>query len=494
MNRLPVAVAFLLANLICCVPAESETASRQKNVVLFIADDFGFQVGAYGDPVAITPGLDRLCAEGTRFTRAYATTASCSASRSVILSGLQNHATGHYGHAHGYNHFSTYQTVRPLTKHLKEAGYRTCSIGKYHLAPKDVYYFESYENRGIRGGSRNPVAMAENARKWITRNDDRPFFLYFCTSDPHRGPGPGNFANFNDRENPYPETKRNIFKPEQMIVPPWLPNTPEVKQELAEYYQACNRVDQGVERLYDILKENNLLDNTLFIFTSDNGPPFPGAKTNLYQPGANLPFIVRHPDQKKRGGTTDAMINWTDITPTILDFCGVKPKPSPAVQPGENSYPIRNKKPVPYKFHGRSFLPILEQEHPDGWDETYLSHTFHEITMYYPMRVVISGKYKLIFNIAYQLPYPFASDLYASPTWQSTIREGRESKMFGQKTIYDYEQRPRFELYDIEADPYEGKNLANLPQHQAKLKELQQKLQAWQKKTKDPWELKRRYE
>ena len=494
MNRSILTSLLLLLSLTCCLSPHAEAASKQKNVVLFIADDFGFQVGAYGDPVAITPGLNKLAAQGTRFTRAYATTASCSASRSVIMSGLQNHTIGHFGHAHGYSHFSSYQTVQPLTKHLDAAGYRTCSIGKYHLAPKDVYYFESYENSGIKGGSRNPVAMVENARKWITKDDDRPFFLYFCTSDPHRGGGPGNFANFNNKDNPYPETKRNLFKPEQMIIPPWLPNTKEVKLELAEYYQACNRVDQGVERMLEILEENDLMDDTLFIFTSDNGPPFPGAKTNLYQPGANLPFIVRHPDQIKRGIVTDAMINWTDITPTILDFCGVTPKAYPQVQPGENDSPIRNKKLVPYKFQGKSFLPVLEQEHPEGWDEVYLSHTFHEITMYYPMRVVISGKHKLIFNIAHQLPYPFASDLFASPTWQSTISQGRDSKMFGQKTIYDYEQRPRFELYDIEADPYEGNNLANIPEHQQLLETLQQKLQVWQKETKDPWELKWRYE
>ena len=491
----------MVARMLCCLwllagwcligggPLHAES---QPNVVLFVADDHGFQLGAYGDTLAKSPGIDRLAAEGTKFTRAFCTTASCSASRSVIMTGLHNHAIGHYGHAHSYNHFSTFQTVRPLTQHLKQAGYRTCSIGKYHLAPKDVYYFESYQNSGIEGGFRNPVAMAENAGRWINNDDDRPFFLYLCTADPHRGPGPGNFANFNNRENPYPETERILFKPEDMVVPPWLPDTQEVKQELAEYYQACNRVDQGVQRLYEILKESGKLDNTLFIFTSDNGPPFPGAKTNLYEPGARLPFIVRHPQQQKKGVTTHATINWTDITPSILDFCGVTPVPGPPIKAQENDAPVPKGKAVLYTFHGRSFLPILEQEHPEGWDETFLSHTFHEITMYYPMRVVISGKYKLIFNIAHQLPYPFATDLFASPTWQSALKS--ESQTFGQKTLYDYEFRPRFELYDLDADPYEGKNLANLPEHQQLLETLQKKIQQFQIDTNDPWELKWRYE
>ena len=112
--------------------------------------------------------------------------------------------------------------------------------------------------------------------------------------------------------------------------------------------------------------------------------------------------------------------------------------------------------------------------------------------MYYPMRVIIEGDHKLIFNIAHQLPYPFASDLYASPTWQSALKG--EDQTFGQKTLYDYEFRPRFELYDISEDPYEGQNLANRPEHQATLQRLQEKLQNFQKTTRDPWELKWRYE
>lgn len=473
---------------------ESSTAAEaKKNVILFVADDLGFQIGAYGDKVAKTPAMDRLASMGTKFTRAFCTTASCSASRSVIMTGLYNHATGHYGHAHGYNHFSTYDSVRPLSRILADAGYRTCSIGKYHLAPRSTYYFETYANKNIKGGSRNPVKMAMNAEEWIREDDDRPFFLYFCTSDPHRGGGPGNFANFNDRENPYPETKRNKFDPADMQPPPWLPQTDDVKGEWAEYYQAINRVDQGLEKLLEVLKETDHLDDTMILVTSDNGPPFPGAKTCLYQPGANLPLIVYNPDVEHRGVTTNATVCWADYTPTILDYCDVEPPKSPAIRPRENGESVsKNAKAVPYKFHGKSFLPALGQKTPEGFDEVYLSHTFHEITMYYPMRVIISGDYKLTFNIAHQLPYPFASDLYASPTWQGVLKRG--DKMFGQRTVYSYLQRPRFELYNITKDPWESTNLANLPEHQKKLEELQAKLQTWQKQTRDPWELKWRYE
>ncbi len=481
-------------------------AHHGKNVILFVVDDQGFQAGCYGDPVIQTPAIDRLAASGTRFTRACCTTASCSASRSVLMTGLHNHATGHYGHAHAYHHFSTYDSVPSLPVMLAEAGYRTCSVGKYHLAPEYVYHFETYRNDGIQG-ARNSVQMAENAIAWLSEPDERPFFLYFCTSDPHRGGGPGNFANFNDREeNPYPGCNRVRYNPDHITPPPWLPDNPQVRQELAEYYQAITRLDQGLGMLLDWLETSGREKDTLVMFLSDNGPPFPGAKTNLHQPGMNLPLLVRSPDAQRRGVVCDARVSWVDITPTILDFCDVTPKPRPPIARRENvgppDYdpprgnpdvgPRRGGRAVPVTFHGRSFLDILEQEHPAGWDETYASHTFHEVTMYYPMRVVIEGKYKLIFNIAHQLPYPLASDLYASPTWQSVLQSGE--KMYGPRTVESYIYRPRFELYDLEADPWETNNLATSSEHQELLQRLQAKLQAWQQATEDPWELKWRYE
>ena len=488
---------WAVISVLLCFHVLSDAAhgaeERKKNVVLFVVDDQGFQAGCYGNKVIQTPGIDRLAAEGTRFTRAHCTTASCSASRSVLLTGLYNHATGHYGHSHGYNHFSTYETVQSLPVILARAGYRTCSIGKYHLAPEYVYHFETYRNKGVQG-NRNSVRMAENARQWLSEPDDRPFFLYFCTSDPHRGGGPGGFANYNDDPDHYPGVKPIRYKPEEVVVPPWLPDKPEVRQELAEYYQAISRLDQGLNLLLDILKETGHWDDTLFIFLSDNGPPFPGAKTCLYEPGANLPLIVRHPDQKKKGITSDALVSWVDITPTILDYCGVKPKPSAPIRGRENVGRLRiDEGPQrPYTFHGRSFLSAIEQEHAPEFDETYLSHTFHEITMYYPMRTIISGRYKYTFNIAHQLPYPFASDLYKSPTWQSVLRDGDE--FYGKRTVYAYIHRQRDELYDLQADPHELHNLAYDPKYDKKLKELQAKLKAWQQKTGDPWVLKWTYE
>lgn len=478
---------------------EPLAAADRPNVIIIVADDLGLQLGCYGDKVAKTPHIDRLATEGTRFTRAYCTTASCSASRSVILSGLFNHATGHYGHAHGTGHFSTYESVRSLPNLLGEAGYRTCLIGKYHLAPEPVYHFETERQQGTMG-ARHTVRMAQNAREWITEKDDRPFFLYFCPTDPHRAGKEETFANFASDPNHYPGITPVAFDPAEMQLPPWLPDHPEVRQEWAEFYRAITRVDAGVGELMKMLADTGHDKNTLVMFLSDNGPPFPGAKTTAYEPGLNLPLIVRDPRQSRRGLVTDAVVNWADLTPTVLDYCGVKVPPAPPLRPMENAGkpvtagPLTVGKTQPYRFHGRSFAGILGEEHPQGWDELFASHTFHEVQMYYPMRVAWVGQFKYILNIAHGLEYPFASDLYASPTWQGVLARKNPEEMYGQRTVRQYLHHPKHELYNLAADPKETKNLAEDPAYQSTLEQLQGKLKAWQERTKDPWVTKWEYE
>lgn len=494
LRNLAICWFFLLAGTLPAVGGEVQpvatTAKPARNVVLVVADDLGMQLGCYGDALARTPNLDRLAAAGTRFTQAYCTTASCSASRSVILTGMHNHAIGHYGHSHGEGHFSTYETVRTLPVLLSQAGYRTCSIGKYHVAPNYVYKFDAYRNEGIQG-ARNTVRMAENAKAWIKEQDARPFFLYFCPTDPHRVQT--GFAN----EATYPGVTAEKFDPAKLPTPAWLPDQPEVHGELAEFYQSIARLDQGIGTLLDALRDTGHWDDTLILFISDNGPPFPGAKTTMYQPGVNLPMIVRDPLHRatvgKTGTTTAARVTWADIAPTVLEFCGVTPKPAPRILPTENMGDVpKAGKLAPWQPHGRSFLQAMREASPADRNEIYLSHTFHEITMYYPMRTIISGRHKYILNLAHPLPFPFASDLYASPTWQGVLK--RKDVQYGARTVQQYVQRPRHELYDLEADPGELRNLADDATHSAVLSELQAKLKAWQTQTADPWLSKYEYE
>lgn len=483
-------IILLSLGLISSLQAQDQQAPKKpaRNIVMFVVDDQGRDAGCYGNPVIQTPHLDALAKDGTRFDYAFCTTASCSASRSVILTGLHNHSNGQYGHQHSYHRFHTKETVVSLPAWLSKAGYRTARIGKYHVAPEEIYSFDRHIS-GNQGGSRNPVSMAETCREWIETDKETPFFLYFCTSDPHRGGGyaenlpyrPNLFGNSQH----YDGVHEINYNPKDVMVPPYLPDSPECRAELAQYYQSVSRIDQGLGRLVKILKDANQYENTLILYLSDNGIAFPGAKTTLYEPGMRLPLIVRSPDQTKRGLATDAMVSWTDLTPTLLTFAGLE---SETLKTKAN-----NGRMMDYKFHGRSFLSTLDQEHPPGWDEVFASHTFHEITMYYPMRVIRTRQYKYLLNLAHQLPYPFASDLYASPTWQAAVRNGDDG-LYGRRRIRNYIQRPRHELYNMEADSDEISNLAENPEFARTLEGLQDRLKAFQEETGDPWIVKYQYE
>ena len=494
---------FLFGALAMCATAAH---AAPRNVVLIVADDQGLEgVGCYGNTKVKTPALDSLAADGARFTRAFCTTASCSASRSVILTGLHNHANGHYGHQHHFHKFNAYTNIASLPVLMSKAGYRTARIGKYHVAPEEIFQFDA----ALPGNCRSPVQMADNCKAFIADDSDRPFFLYFCTCDPHRGGGrvedspykPDRFGNKADGGG-YPGVKEVQYDPNDVYVPPYLPDTPTCRAELAQYYQSVSRIDQGLARLIAIVKETGHWDDTLILYISDHGMAFPGAKTTVYEPGMRSPCIVRNPYGAKRGVVSNAMVSWVDLTPTILDFAGALDRttghakaglvtqlpPPPKGASVQNTNDTRRG-----EFHGRSFLPILDQSDPPGWDEVYASHTFHEIQMYYPMRVVRERKWKLIWNIAYPLPFPFASDLWAAPTWQAQYKQGMDAP-YGPRTVGRYIHRPKFELYDLESDPWESKNLADDPAHADTLLRLQAKLKAFQERTDDPWILKWSYE
>ncbi|MCW1922068.1 sulfatase [Luteolibacter arcticus] len=491
---LSVVVAVLLAGI----------AGARPNIVLFVTDDQSPIAGCYGSPIIQTPHLDALAKEGTRFTQAFATTASCSASRSVILTGLHNHANGQFGHVHDYHKFETFASCAALSLplQLKSLGYRTAHIGKLHVAPESVYHFDQYLKPA--GGGSNTPKWIESCEPLFTEKSDAPFFLCFWTNDPHRSGAtdesapeklkPNRFGNPPAGES-YPGTEEVTYDPAKLPVPDFLPDTPECRRELAQYYQSVTRTDKALGALIAALKEAGQYDNTLIVFTADHGMAFPGAKTTVYEAGLHVPFIVRMPGTAG-GIANDAMISHTDITPSLLDAAGgydaekAGPKqllPVATLGVGENAGPKFA------RYHGRSWTGLLGKEHGEGWDEVIASHTFHEIQMYYPMRAIRDRRFKLIWNIASPLPYPFASDLWAASTWQAQYQKGVEAP-YGKRTVGSYIQRPKFELYDLIADAAESKNLADDPAFATQLTGLKERLKAAQKETADPWVLKWRYE
>jgi N-sulfoglucosamine sulfohydrolase len=312
------------------------------------------------------------------------------------------------------------------------------------------------------------------------------------------------FGNKQDRKS-HDGVNEVFYDPKKVPIPSFLPDTPETREELAHYYQSVSRIDQGLAKLVEMLKESGLYDKTLIVFTSDHGMAFAGGKTTVYEGGLRVPFVVRNPYEKKRGIQQVAMISHIDITPTLLDFAGTldtqKNRPRGWEDP-KKSFPIpKTKAPKDNRgitgklssYHGKSWLGILGQKNATHWESIFASHTFHEIQMYYPMRVYRDREYKLIWNIAHPLPYPFASDLWVASSFQAQYQKSL-SAPYGKKTVRQYIHRPEFEFFKISEDPDEANNLAGNPKFAPQLEDYKEKLKSAQKQFHDPWVMKWSYE
>ncbi|KAJ5147780.1 hypothetical protein N7526_001132 [Penicillium atrosanguineum] len=358
----------------------------KKNVLLLVADDLGKQLSCYGAQDIKTPNIDQLASNGTRFEQAFASTASCSGSRSVIYTGLHTHQNGQYGLASHRHHFVTFDNVETAPKMLKQTGYRTGILGKIHVGPASVYPWEVQKE----SDTRDVTIIADQANEFFeqSQEDKRPFFLTIGFIDPHRDRTRGGFGNdqkYDSRIIP------GQYLPENVNVPPFINDTPGTRFELAEYYNSIHRLDQGVGLVIKHLADSNLADSTLVIFISDNGPPFINSKTTLYDAGVCLPLIIRHPGLPP--SISPNMVSYVDILPTILDFTD-HPE---LIDPTKNRI-------------GRSLLPILgtDTQNP-SFDEVFGSHTFHEVTNYWPTRFIRDKRYKYHRNLAWRLDFPLCS-------------------------------------------------------------------------------------
>jgi N-sulfoglucosamine sulfohydrolase len=427
------------------------------NILLMIADDLGRMAGCYGAHGLTTPHIDALAAQGTRFDMAFTSTASCSGSRSVIFTGLHTHQSGQYGLHHDHHHFMTFGDVATLPALMNRAGVHGGIIGKVHVGPPETYPWALREESGTRDirwvAGRAAAYFADRAA------DGRPFCLTVGFIDPHRDRTRGGFGNAEfGAEDP-------AIAPEAVTVPGFLPDLPETRIELAEYARSVHRLDRGVGLVLDALAAAGLAADTLVVFLSDNGAPFLNSKTTLYDAGVHLPLILRRPGQRA-GIANPNLVSFVDLLPTFLEAAGAGPAPAPC--------------------RGRSVLPILEETRalPD-WDHVFGSHSFHEVTNYWPTRFLRDRRFKYHRNVAWQLDFPFSGDLYGSLTWEGVRRT--DPPMIGPRPLSAYLRRPAEELFDLEADPDEVTNLAGDPAHADRLAAMRDRLEAWQRATRDPW-------
>ncbi len=432
-------------------------SAAQPNLLLITADDLGPMLGCYGDKAIRTPNLDALAARGRLFDNAYVAQASCSPSRSAMFTGLYPHANGQYGLLNNDAGFQLHEPLRRQTipALLKQHGYRTGILGKLHVGPEASFPFDAR----LRADTRDVRAAATEAGKFLRGSG--PFFLMANYSDPHvlgRSPRPPAEA-FPTQYKGVPETPLKVGE-----VPP-LPfqqiDTPEQIERVTQYYNAVMRFDAAVGLLLAELAAAGHADDTVILLVGDHGPPFFRGKTSCYEGGVKVPMLAVWPGVFPAGERSPALVSTVDLLPTLLDAAGL---------------------PVPEGLHGRSLRHTLEPAQNREFLATEFH--FHGSSPFYPRRTIRDARYKLIHNLRAGQAQPTTGI-----DGDAAYRMGQKPPFAGSRIGKAFERAanpPEFELYDLQADPWEFDDLAGDPAQAATLARLQASLLDWRRQTNDP--------
>jgi arylsulfatase A-like enzyme len=382
------------------------TETQQQNLLVVHWHDLGRHLGVYGHPDVASPHLDQLAAEGILFTRAHATAPLCSPSRGSLFTGRYPQSNGLVGLAH---HGWEYRAgVRTLPHILSESGWHTALFGMQHETsyPAKLGYDEYDVSNSF------CEYVVEQASAWLADAPRKPFLLTTGFFETHR---------------PYPRDRYEPADTGSVEVPDYLPDTGEVRGDLAEFYGSIAVADAKVGELLDALATAGLDENTWVVFMTDHGPALPRAKSTLYDAGTGIALIVRPP----RGAGVaprryDELFSGVDLLPTLLELLGVD---------------------VPDDIEGLSHasnLTTTTTEAAEIRSEVYTTKTYHD--SFDPIRAIRTKEYSYIENYA---PRPLL-DL----PWD--IADSPPGRALGAAVS---EPRPDRELYDLVADPTERNNL-----------------------------------
>lgn len=450
-------VAGLLCLLACPMPkaaVPAHPAAERPNILFLIADDWAFpHAGVYGDKVVRTPNFDRVAREGVLFNQAFCAAPSCSPSRAGILTGQWIHRLAEGGNLNGLfpSRFPVYTDL------LERAGYFVGLTGK-GWGPGRVQ--ES-------GWKHNPAGpgFKDFGAFLAARPKDKPFCFWFGSKDPHR-----------DYERD--SGLHSGLKVEDVVVPPSLPDTPEVRRDILDYYFAVQRFDRALGEQLALLAATGELENTIVVVTGDNGWPFPGGKTSLYDAGSRQPLAIRWPARFKGGRTVDTLVSLTDLAPTFLGAAGLTPPP---------------------EMTGRNLLPLLDGKPLPGPNRVLLERERHANVragdLGYPSRALRTPEFLFVRNFRPERwpagdPEPYLQvgrfgDIDGGPTKQIMLNR-RHDPAFSPFFLRATAKRPAEELYDLARDPHQLHNVAGQSAYAATREKLRTELDTWLAATGDP--------
>ena len=433
-----------------CAQQHASGASSRPNIVLFIADDLAWNdISPYGNNVVRTPHLSRLSGESMKFTRAFAGSPTCGPSRSSMLTGLMPFRHG----AHG-NHSGVKEGTRSLAQYLQPLGYRVVIAGKLHVGPKEVFSFERISKTNIPepGFEQKPGLNYDlnihRVTEWLSQQDgSQPFLLIIADHSPHVV---------------WPE--RSSYKPDEVDIPSVHVDTEDTRKSRARYYEDITKMDGNVGQLLQSLDNNKLSENTMVVFTADQGPQWPFSKWSLYEGGIRVPLLVRWPGHVQGGIATEAMVSQVDLLPTFVEVAG-----------GDS----------PKDIDGKSFRKVLKGEEHTHRDSVFASHTGDGMMNRSPSRMLRTGRYKYILNLAPENEFHTHIDKAKDHDggreyWDSWVEKAKIDT-HAAAVLQRYHHHPAEELYDLEADPAEMLNLVTDPRHAELLVRFRKDLAAWRK-------------
>lgn len=443
---------LLLMGGVSCISTINSSCITEKerpNILFIVVEDASQDLGCYGNKVVHTPNIDNLAKEGSRFVNAYATYSVSSPSRGSIFTGLYPHQNGQMGLAtHKYEMFPGMKT---LPVYMKELGYRTGCLGKIHVNPEKNVPFDYWEIRSANFEKKGLHRYAEKAKEFIESSDE-PFYLQVNFPDSH-----------------FPIQKQVEGRPKVVVEPddvtqeiPFIGvSSDHIRLNTANYYNCMNRLDESVGMLLEALEKTGKADNTIIFFISDHGAQFSRGKCSSYEGGLKIPFIVKGMKGIKAGETREELVSTLDLLPTFITLAGGKPAEI---------------------LEGKSLEAIWDKE--KSWNREYLFAGGLGATpaMTYPRRSVRDERFKLIINEYsprenphYEF-YKAATGHFAGGTQPEELENASETV----RKAYDrWKCPPKYELYDLQNDPYEWNDLSGNPAYGEIFERLKKVLYEW---------------
>lgn len=415
--------------------------SQKPNILVIIADDMArCELGCYGGQNIATPNIDKVASEGMMMTNNYASVAMSVPIRASMY-------TGCYPAKHGsfQNHKPTYTHIKSVTHYMSELGYRVGRTGKNHPAnqPK-VYAFEKIP--GFPPGctmSHPPLSQTDGISEFMTRSKEQPFCLFVCSIHSHA---------------PWDAGNPDEFDPNKIVLPPNCVDTEKTRTEFCNYLAEIRLFDDEVGKVMKALKESGADKNTMVILLSEQGPQMPFGKWTCYHYGQSSAMIIRYPGKVKAGSTSDALVQYEDILPTMIDLAGGQPVA---------------------EMDGVSQLDVFLGKAKDKRQWIYGMHNNVPAGPIYPIRSIQDKRYKLIENLLPDSTFSQVNMMANGDNmWNSWLQKAKTDEhaaWLSERCV----RRPAVEFYDQLKDPWELNNLASDPQYADRIAMMHKELHRW---------------